>query len=117
MLLKIYLNLRKCCVWSRANVRKSCRHKKSNFQKLKDNIKEKKTFLIRAIINSVEQRISDELNLLPNRKEGINQAKWALLDYGDVIINVFQPKEREYYELESFWSNGKLYKHQSDQID
>ncbi len=69
---------------------------------------------VRAIIKSVEDRMKDEANLLPLRKEGINEAKWALLDYGDIIINIFQPKEREYYELESFWSNGRLFKYESN---
>ena len=69
---------------------------------------------VRAIIKSVEDKIKEEANLLPLRKEGVNEAKWALLDYGDIIINIFQPKEREYYELESFWSNGRLIKFKSD---
>ena len=61
---------------------------------------------VRAIINNVEKTIKEKSNLLPLRKEGVNEAKWALLDYGDLIINVFQPKERRFYDLESFWSNG-----------
>ncbi len=64
---------------------------------------------VRAIIKSVELKLKDELNLIPIRKEGVNEAKWALLDYGDVIVNVLQTKERQYYGLESFWSNGKTY--------
>ena len=61
---------------------------------------------VRSIIKSIEDKLNQEANLLPLRKEGINEGKWALLDYGDIIINVFQPAERKYYELESFWSNG-----------
>ena len=61
---------------------------------------------VRAIVNNVEQRIKEEADILPLRKEGINDAKWALLDYGELIINVLQPKQREYYDLEAFWSNG-----------
>ena len=64
---------------------------------------------VRAIIKSVEDNLKNEANILPLRKEGISEAKWALLDYGDIIINVFQPKERKYYELESFWSNGIIF--------
>ena len=64
---------------------------------------------VRAIVNNVEKTIREEENLVPLRKEGINEAKWALLDYGDLIINVFQPNERKYYDLESFWSNGITY--------
>ncbi len=62
---------------------------------------------VRAIIVSVEKTIKEEANLLPLRKEGINEAKWALLDYGDLIVNVFQPEERSVYNLEGFWGNGK----------
>ena len=64
---------------------------------------------VRAIINNVEKIIREEADLLPLRKEGINEAKWALLDYGDIIINVFQPNERKFYDLESFWSNGIIH--------
>ena len=61
---------------------------------------------VRAIVNNVEKILREEADLLPLRKEGINEGKWALLDYGDLIINVFQPNERKFYDLESFWSNG-----------
>ena len=64
---------------------------------------------VRAIVNNVEKTLRDEASLLPLRKEGCNEAKWALLDYGDLIINVFQPKERKFYDLESFWSNGIIH--------
>ena len=64
---------------------------------------------VRAIINNVEKRLREEAELFPLRKEGINEGKWALLDYGDLIINVFQPNERKFYDLESFWSNGIIH--------
>ena len=62
---------------------------------------------VRAITTSVEKKLKQEANRVPLRKEGLDEGKWALLDYGELIINVFQPAEREYYDLESFWSNGK----------
>tara|TARA_Y100001968_G_C19097030_1_gene590633 strand:+ start:113 stop:466 length:354 start_codon:yes stop_codon:yes gene_type:complete len=62
---------------------------------------------VRAIIKSVENRLKDEVNRIPLRKEGLNEAKWALLDYGELIVNIFQPAHRKYYDLESFWSNGQ----------
>ena len=69
---------------------------------------------VRSIIKAVEDRVLEKANVLPLRKEGINEGKWALLDYGDIIINVFQPKERNFYELESFWSNGKTYNYSNE---
>ena len=61
---------------------------------------------VRSITNSVEMELRENANIVPIRKEGIIEAKWALLDYGDLIINIFQPDIRKFYDLESFWSNG-----------
>ena len=60
---------------------------------------------VRSITNSVEGELREKANIEP-MKEGVNEAKWALLDYGDLIVNIFQPEIRKYYDLESFWSNG-----------
>ena len=61
---------------------------------------------VRSITNSVEGELRDKARIEPIRKEGVNEAKWALLDYGDLIVNIFQPEIRKFYDLESFWSNG-----------
>jgi len=61
---------------------------------------------VRAITNSVEGELRDKAKIEPIRKEGVSEAKWALLDYGDLIVNIFLPEVRKYYDLESFWSNG-----------
>tara|TARA_B100000700_G_C14736897_1_gene711090 strand:- start:297 stop:659 length:363 start_codon:yes stop_codon:yes gene_type:complete len=64
---------------------------------------------VRSIIKSVEDRLG-QVGFLPLRKEGIHEAKWALLDYGDLIIHVLQPEQRTFYNLEAFWSNGETIK-------
>ena len=61
---------------------------------------------VRSITNSVEVELREKANIEPIRKEGVNEAKWALLDYGDLIVNIFQPDIRKFYDLEAFWSNG-----------
>ncbi len=61
---------------------------------------------VRSITNSIEVELREKAEIEPIRKEGINEAKWALLDYGDLIVNIFQPDIRKFYDLESFWSNG-----------
>ncbi len=61
---------------------------------------------VRSITNSVEVELREKAEIEPIRKEGVNEAKWALLDYGDLIVNIFQPDIRTFYDLESFWSNG-----------
>ncbi len=62
---------------------------------------------VRAIAKSVEDMIEDKADRLPLRKEGVNEAKWTLIDYGDVIVHLFQPNERAYYDLEAFWGHGE----------
>ena len=62
---------------------------------------------VRAIAKSIEDKIKEILNINPLRKEGLNEAKWVLIDYGDLIVNVFQPEYRKFYDLESFWINGE----------
>ncbi len=66
---------------------------------------------VRAIINSIEDKLKIKANRLPLRKEGFNEAKWALLDYGELIINILQPYERQYYDLEAFWSHGQKHEY------
>ena len=61
---------------------------------------------VRSITSSVEGELRVRANVEPIRKEGVNEGKWVLLDYGDLIVNIFQPEIRKYYDLESFWSNG-----------
>lgn len=39
--------------------------------------------------------------------EGYNESRWILLDYGDVVIHLFEPSAREYYALEELWGEAK----------
>tara|TARA_Y100001968_G_scaffold327922_1_gene373997 strand:+ start:1484 stop:1840 length:357 start_codon:yes stop_codon:yes gene_type:complete len=71
---------------------------------------------VKAIIRSVEDKLVKEANIFPIRKEGVNEAKWALLDYGNLIVHVFQPNERRYYQLEAFWSNGVKHQYKTTNI-
>ena len=45
--------------------------------------------------------------ILPRRREGTLDSGWLLLDYGDVIVHIFAPFEREYYKLDDLWSLAK----------
>ena len=42
-----------------------------------------------------------------HHKEGDHNSGWALLDYGDLIVHLFAPESREFYELESAWPDAK----------
>lgn len=58
---------------------------------------------IRAIVESVREKMKAR-KILAERVEGYSEARWVLLDYGDVVVHIFAPDEREYYDLESLWS-------------
>ena len=47
-----------------------------------------------------------EAGLKPLGCEGYRQARWILLDFGEVVIHVFAPEEREYYGLERLWGGA-----------
>lgn len=60
---------------------------------------------IQAICDEIDRVLSgDGINLY--RREGSVDSGWVLLDFGEVIVHVFSPSQRGYYELESLWSKG-----------
>ena len=71
---------------------------------------------VRAIAKSVQDRLEEEADRLPLRSEGLNEGKWALLDYGELIVHVLQPSERGFYDLEAFWSHGEHHSFMSSDL-
>ena len=61
---------------------------------------------IQAIAESLQEELKKQGAQLLYR-EGVADTGWMLLDFGDVIIHIFGPKEREYYRLERLWSEAK----------
>jgi ribosome-associated protein len=60
---------------------------------------------IRTVIDAVEEG-ARALGVKPVRREGEAEAGWWLLDFVDVVVHVFGPREREYYQLERLWSDA-----------
>jgi ribosome-associated protein len=58
-----------------------------------------------AIASAVEDALRDQ-GVKPIGREGERELKWVLLDYGDFVVHVFQPAEREFYRLEKLWSDA-----------
>jgi ribosome-associated protein len=63
---------------------------------------------VQAIADEVGLQIKRVARELPNSMEGYNQAEWVLTDYGDLLIHIFSPKAREYYDLERLWRSAKV---------
>jgi ribosome-associated protein len=62
---------------------------------------------IQAISDEVGIQLKQQARELPNSLEGYNQSEWILADYGDLLVHIFSPKARAYYDLERLWRNGK----------
>ena len=60
---------------------------------------------IEAIREEIGHRLKKE-GILPHHTEGTLDSGWFLFDYGDVIIHIFAPLEREYYQLDKLWSRA-----------
>ena len=62
---------------------------------------------IQAISDEIGIQLKQRAHELPKSVEGYNQAEWVLADYGDLLIHIFTPKAREYYDLERLWRSAK----------
>lgn len=63
---------------------------------------------VRAIAQAITAATELHHQRLPTRTEGLSDCTWILLDYGDVIVHILLPKEREYYNLEAFWGHAEV---------
>jgi ribosome-associated protein len=63
---------------------------------------------LRAISGSIIDKIEEQFHRLPLRTEGQDRGGWILLDYGDLIVHIMMPEQREFYNLEAFWGHGQI---------
>lgn len=61
---------------------------------------------IRAMGERVEELVEKELGVVPTRTEGVRDGRWAVVDYGDVIVHIFNDETRLFYHLERLWADG-----------
>lgn len=60
---------------------------------------------VKAIVEEVERLVAEAGLGRPLRVEGLEDRKWVLIDYGDVVVHVFLQEMRDYYELERLWAD------------
>lgn len=61
---------------------------------------------VQAIADEVDERLSKDLGVEPNAREGYNVAEWILLDYVDFVVHIFNAQRRAYYDLERLWKSA-----------
>ena len=61
---------------------------------------------VRALADEVIDVARDTYDRRALRKEGTDEGEWVLLDFGDIVVHVFQPDTREFYDLERLWADA-----------
>jgi ribosome-associated protein len=60
---------------------------------------------VKSLVEDVEEALK-AVGRRPIRREGVDYGSWVLLDYGDVVVHVFDRETRAYYELERLWADA-----------
>lgn len=60
---------------------------------------------VHALCDEVEEKLAEE-GVFVHKKEGQNEGRWAILDYGQLLVHVFHPDDRQFYRLERLWDEG-----------
>ena len=61
---------------------------------------------VRAIADSIEDKLAETRGILPSHKEGYTEGNWILMDYGDFVAHIFRETERDFYNLEQLWADA-----------
>lgn len=61
---------------------------------------------VKAISEEIEKRLREDAGIKPIGREGLDRREWVLLDYGGMVVHVFQPDIREFYRLEHLWQDA-----------
>lgn len=63
---------------------------------------------VSAIVDSVKDYVRKEISVKPYGIDGLENAQWVAMDYSDVLVHVFLPETREFYNLEHLWADAQL---------
>ena len=62
---------------------------------------------VNAITDSIYKKVKEEMSTMPSHMEGSTTAKRILMDYFNTVVHVFHPETRQFYEIESLWSDAE----------
>ena len=61
---------------------------------------------VRTIVDEVERQVKESGGRQPVRVEGLDDARWVLMDFGDFLVHVFLEEARRFYDLEHLWADA-----------
>lgn len=62
----------------------------------------------KAMVNGIIEETKEDFDTKPLRVEGEPESGWVLMDYGAVVVHLFAPEARDYYDLEGFWEDARV---------
>ena len=66
--------------------------------------------MLKALVNVVRDQVREKFKLRSS-VEGMARDGWMLVDIGDVVVHLFSPEQRVFYDLEELWADGKILLH------
>jgi ribosome-associated protein len=63
---------------------------------------------VKALAGSVEDKVEEKISIRVRHREGLENASWILLDYGDIVVHIFLKEARDYYKLEDLWGDADI---------
>ena len=63
---------------------------------------------VAAIADSVNDYVRIHAGVKPTVVEGLRNARWVAMDYSDVLVHIFVPEDRDFYNLENLWADARL---------
>jgi len=74
----------------------------------------KSTTQIEAIKRSIEEEVRKACGEKPWHIEGTQNSEWVLMDYVNVVVHIFQPEIREFFDIEGLWADAEVKKIEED---
>jgi ribosome-associated protein len=71
------------------------------------------TTQVKAISDNVQRRVRERMNVAPSHVEGERNALWICIDYFNIVVHVFHPEARIFYELEDLWGDATITEYDS----
>ncbi len=71
------------------------------------------TTQVKAISDNVQRRVRERMNVAPSNVEGERNALWICIDYFNIVVHVFHPEARIFYELEDLWGDATITEYDS----
>lgn len=63
---------------------------------------------VSAIADNIREHVQKELGVKPINYDGYRNSTWIVIDYGALMVHVFVPEAREFYDIEQLWSDGVI---------